>query len=110
MLDGVAHSAADLVEAAQRDAVTTIPTLRIDGGMSANPTFVQSLADATQLPVEIAPVREATALGAAFAAGLAVGVWADDDAIAATWAPSRQVQSGARAGPRPVAGRGQPGP
>ena len=94
VLDGVAHSAADLVEATQRDARTTIPTLRIDGGMSANPTFVQSLADATQLPVEIAPVREATALGAAFAAGLAVGIWADDDAIAATWAPSRQVQPG----------------
>jgi glycerol kinase len=94
VLDGVAHSAADLVDAAQHDADTTIPTLRIDGGMSANPTFVQSLSDATQLPVEIAPIREATALGAAFAAGRAVGIWADDDAIAATWAPSRDVQPG----------------
>lgn len=91
VLEGVAHSAADLVEAAERDAGTTIPALRIDGGMSANPTFVQSLADATQLPVEIAPVREATALGAAFVAGLAVGVWADDEAIAATWSPSGRV-------------------
>jgi glycerol kinase len=94
VLDGVAHSAADLVEAAQQDAGTTIPALRIDGGMSANPTFVQLVADATQLPVEIAPVREATALGAAFAAGLAVGVWADDDAVAATWAPAGQVHPG----------------
>jgi glycerol kinase len=94
VLEGVAHSAADLVEAAQRDAGLTIPTLRVDGGMSANPTFVQALADAAQLPVEIAPIREATALGAAFAAGLAVGLWADDDAIAATWAPSRQILPG----------------
>jgi glycerol kinase len=91
VLEGIAHSAADLVEAAERDAATTIPTVRIDGGMSANPTFVQALADATQRSIEIAPVREATALGAAFAAGLAVGVWADDDAVAATWAPSRRV-------------------
>ncbi len=91
VLDGIAHSAADLVEAAEHDAQTTIPTLRIDGGMSANPTFVQCLADATQLPIEVAPVREATALGAAFAAGLAVGIWPDDDAVAATWAPSDRV-------------------
>ncbi len=91
VLDGIAHSAADLVDAAERDAATTIPTLRIDGGMSANPTFVQCLADATQRPIEVAPVREATALGAAFAAGQAVGVWADDDAVAATWTPSVRV-------------------
>ncbi|HSO94548.1 MAG TPA: FGGY-family carbohydrate kinase [Acidimicrobiia bacterium] len=91
VLEGIAHTAADLVDATQRDAATTIPALRIDGGMSANPTFVQALADAAQLPVEIAPVREATALGAAFAAGLAVGIWPDDDAVAATWAPSERV-------------------
>ena len=39
-------------------------------------------------------MREATALGAAFAAGLAVGVWASDDDLAATWQPSHRVQPG----------------
>ena len=60
--------------------------------MTANPTFVQALADATQRPVEVSPVREATALGAAFAAGLALGMWPDDAAIAATWAPAARVR------------------
>jgi glycerol kinase len=92
VLEGVAHRGADLVEAAELDSGRRIETLRIDGGMSANPTFVQALADATQRRVEVAPVREATALGAAFAAGLAVGVWPDDAAVAATWAPVERVE------------------
>jgi glycerol kinase len=92
VLEGVAHRGADLVEAAELDSGRRIEALRIDGGMSANPTFVQALADATQRRVEVAPVREATALGAAFAAGLAVGVWPDDDAVAATWAPVDRVE------------------
>ena len=91
VLEGVAQRAADLVEAAETDGGVSIPTLRIDGGMSANPTFVQALADATQRPVEISPEPEATTLGAAFAAGLAVGGWADLDEVAATWSPARVV-------------------
>jgi glycerol kinase len=91
VLEGVAHRGADLVDAATRDAQHPIATLRVDGGMAANPTFVQAVADATQRPVEIAPVTEATALGAAFAAGLAISLWSDDDAIAATWTPAREV-------------------
>jgi glycerol kinase len=62
--------------------------------MSDNPTFVQALADATQRPVEVSPVREATTLGAAFLAGLATGAWAGWDDIAATWAPERIVEPG----------------
>ena len=73
VLEGIAHRGADLVEAAEADAGVAIPTLRVDGGMTDNPTFVQALADASQRPVEISPVREATALGAALMAGLAVG-------------------------------------
>ncbi len=96
VLEGVAHRGADLVEAAVADAGLPIDTLRVDGGMSANPTFVQALADAAQRPVEVSPVREATALGAAFSAGLAVGVWADDDAIAATWSPAERVEPARR--------------
>ena len=92
VLEGVAHRGADLVEAAEADTGLHIAALRVDGGMAANTTFIQALADATQRPVEVAPVREATALGAAFCAGLAVGLWTGDEEIAATWRPARRVQ------------------
>jgi glycerol kinase len=92
VLEGIAHRGADLVEAAEADAGLEIATLRVDGGMVANPTFGQALADASGRPVEIAPVVEATALGAAFLAGLAVGTWRDTDELAATWAPRTRVE------------------
>ncbi len=95
VLEGIAHRAADLVEAAERDAATTVDVLRADGGMTANRTFVQAVADATERPIEVAPVREATTLGAAFAAGQALGIWPDDDAVAACWRPARRVEPGA---------------
>jgi glycerol kinase len=92
VLEGVAHRGADLVEATERDAGTEIPVLRIDGGMSRNPTFVQALADASQRRVEVSPVIEATTLGAAFLAGLAIGTWSGWDEIAATWRPAEVVE------------------
>lgn len=92
VLEGVAQRGADLVDAAEADSRRTIPSLRIDGGMSDNPTFVQALADATARPVEVSPVREATTLGAAFLAGLATGTWAGEDDIAATWSPQTAVE------------------
>jgi glycerol kinase len=92
VLEGVAHRGADLVEAAETDGGLAIPTLRVDGGMSGNPTFVQALADASQKPVEVSPVLEATALGAAFLAGLAVGTWSSLDEIADTWSPTQVVE------------------
>lgn len=94
VLEGVAHRGADLVDAAERDADLHIERLRVDGGMAANATFLQALADAAQRIVEVAPVREATTLGAAFCAGLAVGLWANDDDIAAVWRPARVVEPG----------------
>mgnify|MGYP001599433539 CR=1 FL=1 len=94
VLEGVAHRGADLVESAEQDTGLTIPTLRIDGGMSDNPTFVQALADAAQRPVEVSPVREATTLGAALLAGLAIGTWGGWDDIAATWRPQSTVEPG----------------
>lgn len=75
VLEGVAHRGADLVDAAEQDSRLSIDELRIDGGMSRNPTFVQSLADATQRPVRVSPVTEATTLGAGFLAGVGVGLW-----------------------------------
>jgi glycerol kinase len=92
VLEGVAQRGADLLEAAETDGGTPIEALRVDGGMSANPTFVQALADATQHTVEVSPVTEATTLGAAYLAGLAVGTWAGWDDIAAAWKPSRVVE------------------
>ncbi|MGI8809455.1 MAG: FGGY family carbohydrate kinase [Acidimicrobiales bacterium] len=92
VLEGVAHRGADLLEAAEADSGRTIPSLRVDGGMSANGLFVQALADACQRPVEVSPVLEATTLGAAFLAGMAVGIWADEDDVAATWSPRAVVE------------------
>ena len=92
VLEGVAHRGADLVEAAELDAGLAIDHLRVDGGMSANPTFLTALANATQRPIEVSPVLEATTLGAAFLAGLAVGTWSGVDDIAATWHPRTVVE------------------
>ena len=92
VLEGVAHRGADLLEAAEADGGCHIPTLRVDGGMSANRVFVQALADACQRPVEVSPVVEATTLGAAFLAGMAVGIWSDEDEVAATWSPRSTVE------------------
>lgn len=94
VLEGVANRGADLVEAAEADAGVEIGHLRVDGGMSANAVFVQALADAAQRPVEVSPVLEATTLGAGFLAGLAVGTWADEEAIAETWEPAKVVEPG----------------
>ena len=95
MLEGIAQRGADLVDAAEADSGITIPALRVDGGMTDNPTFVQALADAAQRPVEISPVREATSLGAALMAGVALGQHAAVDDLATTWAPRARVEPGA---------------
>ncbi|MGH9067871.1 MAG: FGGY family carbohydrate kinase [Acidimicrobiales bacterium] len=92
VLEGVAHRGADLVEAAESDSGLSIGSLRVDGGMTANQTFLQALANACQRPVEVSPVMEATTLGAAYLAGLALGTWADEDEIAAAWAPRQVVE------------------
>jgi glycerol kinase len=92
VLEGVAHRGADLVEAAEADAGLALDQLRVDGGMTANATFVQAVADATQRPVEVSPEREATTLGAGFLAGLAVGTWSGWDEVAASWRPRTVVE------------------
>lgn len=95
VLEGVAQRGADLVDAAETDSELRLEALRIDGGMSANPVFVQALADAAQRPVEVSPVLEATTLGAGFLAGLATGTWGSWDDLAATWTPRSRVEPGA---------------
>lgn len=97
VLEGVAHRAVDLIEAAEADGAAEIGALRVDGGMTANGVFVQALANASQRQVEVSRVREATTLGAAFLAGLAVGVWSDVEECAATWSPGQVVSPTRRA-------------
>ncbi|MEI8239713.1 MAG: FGGY family carbohydrate kinase [Actinomycetota bacterium] len=92
VLEGVAHRGADLVEAAEAHSGHSVPVLRIDGGMSQNPTFVQALANASGKPVEVSRHTEATTIGAAYLAGLAVGVWNDVDDIADAWRPRERVE------------------
>jgi len=91
VLEGVAHRGADLLEAAEADSGLAVGALRVDGGMTANPVFTQALADACGRPVEVAPILEATTLGAAFLAGMAMGTWADEDDVAAAWIPRAEV-------------------
>ncbi|HEY5663647.1 MAG TPA: FGGY family carbohydrate kinase [Ilumatobacter sp.] len=92
VLEGVAHRGADMVVAAQADTGHDIPTLRIDGGMSRNPTFVQALANASGKPVEVSPVVEATTVGAGVLAGVATGAWSGMDDAAKAWAPHAYVE------------------
>jgi glycerol kinase len=119
VLEGVAHRGADLVVAAESDSGLPVDSLRVDGGMSANPVFTQALADACGRTIEIAPVLEATTLGAAYLAGMAVGTWADEDDVAGAWAPRQvidpQVGDDERAvrrtgGSRPAVGPRPPSP
>ena len=92
VIEGVAHRGADLVEAAEGDSGLPIGSLRVDGGMSANPVFVQALADAIGRPVDLSVTLEATTLGAGFLAGLAVGVWRDEEDVADAYRPARTVE------------------
>jgi glycerol kinase len=95
VLEGVAHRGVDLVEAAVAETGRPIEVLRVDGGMSTNPTFTQALADASGHPVEVSPVVEATTTGAAFLAGLATGAWGSIDDADRVWSPARVAEPGA---------------
>jgi glycerol kinase len=82
-LESIAYQTRDLVDA-MRAAGRPITVLRADGGGTANAFLMQLQADVLGVPVEVAAIRETTALGAAFLAGLGVGVWPNADALAAT--------------------------
>jgi glycerol kinase len=74
-LESIAYQSADLLECMQADSKTRIRELRVDGGATANDTLMQFQADILGVPVVRPAVRETTALGAAYLAGLAVGLW-----------------------------------
>jgi len=92
VLEGIAHRGGDLVDAAEADTGLRFATLRVDGGMSSNNLFIQALADAIGRPVEVSRERDATSLGAAYLAGIALGTWVDEDEVAEQWRPGRIVE------------------
>jgi len=81
-LESIAFQTRDLVDA-MREAGQPIDVLRADGGGTANAFLMQLQADIVGVPVEVAAVRETTALGAAFLAGLGVGLWRSTDELVA---------------------------
>jgi glycerol kinase len=92
-LDATAYSTRELVEAMVADAGVELPALRVDGGMTANELLLQIQADVLGLPVVRPAATETTALGAAYAAGLAVGFWSSLEELRGnergerTWSP-----------------------
>jgi len=84
-LESVAYQTLDLTQAMQRDGARRAEAIRVDGGMAANDWFCQFLADVLEAKVERPVELETTALGAAFLAGLAIGVWKDLTAAAGTY-------------------------
>lgn len=95
-LEAVAFQTRDLLDAMRKDmAQSSIPnsaSLRVDGGMTANAWFLQRLADILGERVEVARYPETTALGAAYLAGQASGVYGSHDALQRAWVPSRAFE------------------
>jgi glycerol kinase len=97
VLEGIANAGADLLLAVESDTGLCIPELRVDGGMAANSTFLQLLANATGRPIAKSSLLEATTRGAGFLAGLAVDMWASLESTAALVAPAEIIQPVRRA-------------
>jgi glycerol kinase len=88
-LESTAYQVRDVVEAMQADSGIALSSLRVDGGMVANSLLMQFQADMLDAPVIRPKVTETTALGAAYAAGLAVGFWGNVEDLRANWASDR---------------------
>ncbi len=85
VLEATAWQTREVVEAMIADAGVSPSALRVDGGMTANNLLMQFLADVLDMAVVRPNVAETVSLGAAYAAGLAVGFWPDTDALRANW-------------------------
>jgi glycerol kinase len=84
-LEAICYQSRDVAEAMAADSGVAIDVLRVDGGVTANRLCMQLQADILGVPVSKPVVAETTALGAAYAAGLAVGFWRDRDELKANW-------------------------
>jgi glycerol kinase len=85
-LEAVAYQTREVVEAMNADSGVPLTSLKVDGGMVGNELLMQFQADMLGVPVIRPEVTETTALGAAYAAGLAVGFWSGADDVRANWA------------------------
>lgn len=94
-LDSMAWQTRDVLDAMQQDSGVPLQTLKVDGGATVNNLLMQTQADVLGVPVRRPVVQETTALGAAYLAGLAVGVWKDRGDISRNWALDREFQPAA---------------
>lgn len=91
-LEAIAFQCLDVMDAMRADADLEIREVRVDGGASVNDLLMQFQADMAQVEAHRPEVAETTALGAAFLAGLATGVWPDRRALAGLWQENRRFQ------------------
>jgi glycerol kinase len=89
-LEAICYQSRDVVEAMEQDSGVHLDVLKVDGGVTANDLCMQLQADILGVPVSRPVVAETTALGAAYAAGLATGFWRDTDELRANWNESRR--------------------
>ncbi|WP_309130543.1 glycerol kinase GlpK [Brevibacterium sp.] len=89
-LESVAFQSLEVLEAMNRDSGVELTELKVDGGMVGNETLMQFQADLLGVPVIRPQVVETTALGAAYAAGIAVKYWEGEDDVRANWAEGRR--------------------
>src|SRR5581483_1010156 len=89
-LEATAFQSREVVDAMATDSGVTLESLKVDGGMVANDLLMQFQADVLGVPVIRPEVTETTALGAAYAAGLAVGFWSDQDELRERWSEDKR--------------------
>ena len=90
VLEATGWQTRDVVRAMEADSGLSLAALRVDGGMTTNNLLMQFVADVLDTPVVRPMVGETVSLGAAYAAGLAVGVWSDVEALRRNWHRSAQ--------------------
>ena len=89
VLDGIALQIGDILRAMSQDLGAPLKELRVDGGAARNDLLMQRQCDVLETPCVRPMQLETTALGSAFLAGLAVGLWKSQDELAATWREDR---------------------
>ncbi|HEX8665701.1 MAG TPA: glycerol kinase GlpK [Beijerinckiaceae bacterium] len=89
-LEATAYQTRDVLDAMVKDTGIAVAELRTDGGMVVNELLMQFQADVLAVPVVRPRVTETTALGAAYAAGLATGVWSGTDELSRNWSVDRR--------------------
>ncbi len=91
-LEATAYQTREVLDAMEKDSGVKLTALKVDGGMVFDELLMQFQADLLNVPVIRPKVAETTALGAAYAAGLAVGFWRDFDELRANWGRDREWQ------------------